>query len=61
MYGLDDIEKLIAIALAEDIGQGDLTTTAIVSEEKNGFARIIAKQDGILLFILIHSSKMVTD
>jgi nicotinate-nucleotide pyrophosphorylase (carboxylating) len=44
----DAIEKLISSALAEDIGQVDLTTTATIDKEKIGSARIIAKQSGII-------------
>ena len=42
------LKELIRTALAEDIGQGDITTLAIVDKNKNGQAQIIAKQDGFL-------------
>lgn len=44
----DILEEFIRTALAEDIGQGDFTTLAIVDKDKNGQAQIIAKQNGIL-------------
>jgi nicotinate-nucleotide pyrophosphorylase (carboxylating) len=48
MHRLDGIEKLITDALDEDIGIGDLTTSATIDGEKTGLGQIIAKQDGIL-------------
>lgn len=49
----DILEEFIRTALAEDIGQGDFTTLAIVDKDKNGQAQIIAKQNGILAGIEI--------
>lgn len=48
MHQKDILEELIRTALAEDIGQGDFTTLAIVDKDKNGQAKIIAKQNGVL-------------
>jgi len=42
------IKKLIEAALAEDIGTGDITTMAIVSRDKTGYAQAIAKDDFII-------------
>ncbi len=42
------IEKLVSDALAEDIGQEDLTTNTIVPPEMRCVARLFAKQDGVL-------------
>ena len=39
---------IIARALSEDIGPGDVTTNCIVPSEADAVARIIARQDGIL-------------
>jgi nicotinate-nucleotide pyrophosphorylase (carboxylating) len=47
------LKELIRTALAEDIGQGDITTLAIVNKNKNRQAQIIAKQQGILAGIEI--------
>jgi len=41
-------EELIRTALAEDIGQDDITTKAIVDKKKQGEALIIVKEEGIL-------------
>ncbi|MBW7864647.1 MAG: carboxylating nicotinate-nucleotide diphosphorylase [Candidatus Hydrogenedens sp.] len=42
------IEKLVAAALTEDIGQEDLTTNTTVSPDLRCLARLFAKQDGVL-------------
>jgi nicotinate-nucleotide pyrophosphorylase (carboxylating) len=41
-------KKMIACALNEDIGKGDITTAATIASQKTGRARIISKQKGIL-------------
>jgi len=43
-----EIERLAAEALLEDVGQEDLTTEAIVPEQARCEARLLAKQDGVL-------------
>lgn len=45
---LTDISKIIAQALKEDIGPGDVTTNIIVDKTQVANAEIIAKCDGIL-------------
>jgi len=42
------LDKLIDLAIAEDIGSGDITTDAIISKDATGTAVIKAKQDLIL-------------
>ena len=42
------ISNIIAAALAEDIGTGDITTMAIVSRDKTGHAQVIAKDDFVI-------------
>lgn len=42
------IRRIIAAALAEDIGKGDITTLATVSPKKKGRAVAVAKQDFIV-------------
>jgi nicotinate-nucleotide pyrophosphorylase (carboxylating) len=42
------ISNIIAAALAEDIGAGDITTMAIVSRDKTGHAQVIAKDDFVI-------------
>jgi nicotinate-nucleotide pyrophosphorylase (carboxylating) len=39
-----DYAALIALALAEDIGSGDLTSRALIPEERAGRARVMAKE-----------------
>ncbi len=43
-----DIRKLVAAALAEDLGKGDVTTTAIGVKGTPGKAFVLAKSDGVL-------------
>jgi nicotinate-nucleotide pyrophosphorylase (carboxylating) len=47
------IRKLIEEALWEDIGPGDVTSDAVISEEASATAEIIAKQDLIVVGVLI--------
>ncbi len=42
------IRKIIEAALIEDIGTGDITTSAIVSREQRGKAQAIAKEDFVV-------------
>jgi nicotinate-nucleotide pyrophosphorylase (carboxylating) len=42
------IEQIIDRALAEDLGQGDVTTEALIPVDQQGTATIVAKQEGIL-------------
>ncbi len=42
------IEKLIDIAIIEDIGSGDITTDNLISSEILGKAKIVAKEDFIV-------------
>jgi len=42
-----DVQTLIDLALAEDVGSGDLTTRAIFSPEAQSNAHIVAKDSGI--------------
>jgi dTMP kinase len=43
-----DIDALIDAALAEDIGDGDITTLAVYSGAERATADIVAKQDGVI-------------
>lgn len=49
-YNLNDsaILRLVQIALAEDIGSGDLTSEALISPDAQGHAILLAKSDGII-------------
>ncbi|HET9677123.1 MAG TPA: nicotinate-nucleotide diphosphorylase (carboxylating), partial [Solirubrobacterales bacterium] len=43
-----EIEELVARALAEDLGSGDVTSEATVPEETQARARIMQKQPGVV-------------
>jgi len=42
------IEKIIDIAIKEDLGEGDHTSLAVIPSELTGKAQLIVKQDGII-------------
>ncbi len=46
-------ERIINASLVEDIGSGDITTEAIVPENKKGRARIVAKQRAVVAGLLV--------
>jgi nicotinate-nucleotide pyrophosphorylase (carboxylating) len=43
-----DLRELVAAALAEDVGSGDVTSEATVPGEARGRARIVQKQPGVV-------------
>jgi len=43
-----ELERLVAEALAEDVGRGDLTTEALVPPQRRARARLLAKAAGVL-------------
>ena len=44
-----DADALIALALAEDLGQvGDITSTATIPSHARGAARLVARSPGVL-------------
>ena len=45
---MNSVDNLINLALAEDIGSGDITTNALISERQKGEAYVMAKEDMIL-------------
>ncbi len=51
---MDITNKLIELALSEDIGTGDITTDNLISPDMNGFGEIVTKEDCIVsgLFIV---------
>jgi nicotinate-nucleotide pyrophosphorylase (carboxylating) len=51
-----EIDRLIKLALDEDIGSGDLTTSSVIAPGIKGNAQIIAKEDLILAGIDIFCS-----
>lgn len=44
----EDLDALIARALAEDVGPGDVTTRATIPADCRAEARFLAKEDGVL-------------
>ena len=46
--GFQKIEKIVKIALKEDLGFGDITSDLIISEKQKGKGFIIAKEKGII-------------
>ena len=49
MYTVDELEdRLIDLAFAEDIGDGDHTTLCCIPEEAMGRSHLLIKEDGIL-------------
>ncbi len=42
---MDPVDRLIDLALDEDLGPGDLTTDALLGDDEPGRAEIVAKQD----------------
>jgi nicotinate-nucleotide pyrophosphorylase (carboxylating) len=42
------IEEIIDLALAEDLGKGDVTTEALIHGDQRGTGFIVAKEEGIL-------------
>jgi nicotinate-nucleotide pyrophosphorylase (carboxylating) len=45
---MGDLQELVAGALAEDVGSGDVTSDATVPAEARGRARIVQKQAGVV-------------
>jgi nicotinate-nucleotide pyrophosphorylase (carboxylating) len=45
---LDQLDRLVREALAEDVGAGDVTTQATVAADARAEAQIVAKADGVI-------------
>lgn len=48
MIPLSSYEDIVQMALAEDLGQGDITSNAIIPADKRAVARMIAKKSGVV-------------
>ena len=49
MYSVDELEdRLIDLAFAEDIGDGDHTTLCCIPDDATGKSHLLIKEDGIL-------------
>jgi len=54
----EEIEQLVGRALAEDVGEGDITSEATVSEEARGRARIVQKKPGVVYGLAVVAEAM---
>jgi len=48
VLGAGALERIVAAALAEDVGQGDVTTEATVAPEAVGTAELLVKEPGVV-------------
>jgi len=53
-----EIEDLVARALAEDLGEGDVTSEATVPEEATARARIVQKEPGVVFGLALVAEAM---
>jgi nicotinate-nucleotide pyrophosphorylase (carboxylating) len=53
-----EIEELVAGALAEDVGAGDITSEATVAEDAQARARIVQKQPGVVYGLAVVAEAM---
>ena len=54
MYGVDELEeRLIDLAFAEDIGDGDHTTLCCIPEAASGESRLLVKEAGVLAGVAV--------
>jgi len=53
-----EIEELVGRALAEDVGEGDITSEATVPEDARGRARIVQKQPGVVYGLAVVAEAM---
>ena len=48
-----EIERVVRMALAEDVGSGDLTTEALVSRQLRGRANVLLREPGVVAGIAV--------
>ena len=48
MMNIENLDELIKMALAEDIGDGDHSTLACIPPTAENAAKMVAKQEGVL-------------
>jgi len=53
-----EVEELVARALAEDLGEGDVTAEATVPEETEARARIVQKEPGVVFGLALVAETM---
>ena len=54
----EEIEELVASALAEDVGGGDITSEATVPEDAQARARIVQKEPGVVFGLALVAEAM---
>jgi nicotinate-nucleotide pyrophosphorylase (carboxylating) len=54
----EEIEELVGRALAEDLGEGDITSEATVPEEARARARIVQKEPGVVYGLAVVAEAM---
>jgi nicotinate-nucleotide pyrophosphorylase (carboxylating) len=54
----EEIEELVGRALAEDLGEGDITSEATVPENARGRARIVQKKPGVVYGLAVVAEAM---
>jgi nicotinate-nucleotide pyrophosphorylase (carboxylating) len=54
----EEIEELVARALAEDLGEGDITSEATVPEDARARARIVQKKPGVVYGLAVVAEAM---
>jgi len=54
----EEIEELVGRALAEDLGEGDITAEATVPEDARGRARIVQKKPGVVYGLAVVAEVM---
>src|SRR5215218_6239888 len=54
----EEIEELVGRALAEDVGEGDITSEATVPEEARARARMVQKQPGVVYGLAVVAEAM---
>ena len=48
LLGADQLRRLVALAIEEDLGDGDLTSSTAVPPGSRVLAKLVAKGDGVL-------------
>jgi nicotinate-nucleotide pyrophosphorylase (carboxylating) len=54
----ENVEQIVARALAEDIGEGDVTAAATVAAEARGRARVVQKAPGVVFGLELFGATM---
>jgi nicotinate-nucleotide pyrophosphorylase (carboxylating) len=49
----DDIHKIVELAIKEDVGSGDITSTLTIEEKHQSEGKIVAKDDGIISGMMV--------